>query len=126
LWAAPDLRFGDGFFWVWLAAAFLFLMPDGLLFQIANLWKSPKIRIAFFYFWGFGILGGIGLSVISSSRDLFSIGTIPPRPVKEYTVDSVPPFNVWIPLDSEKEDRTGNSPLPSTPYPPTNLEMREH
>jgi hypothetical protein len=121
-WAAPDLRFGDGFFWIWLGTAFLFLAPDSAAFEIANIWKNQKIRIAFFYFWGLGILGVIAFNAISSKRDLFSIGAIPSRPVKEYTVDTVPTYNVWIPLEG---DQTGNSPLPSTPYPPTNLEMRK-
>jgi hypothetical protein len=123
-WTAPDLRFGDGFFWVWLGTAFLFLVKDSPVFEIANFWKNPKIRIAFFCFWGLGILGGIGFSAISSEKDLFFVGTIPSRPVREYTVDTVLPYNVWIPLDPE-DDRTGNSPLPSAPHAPTNLEMRE-
>jgi len=121
---APDIRFGDGFFWVWLGTAFLFLASDSSHFETANFWKNPKIRIAFFYFWGLGILGGIGSNIVSTRRDLFFIGTIPSRPVKEYTVDTVPPFNVWIPLDPD-DGRTGNSPLPSSNYAPNNLEMRE-
>jgi hypothetical protein len=122
---APDLRFGIGFFWLWLGTAFLFLAPDAPLIEITNFWKNQKIRIAFFYFWGLGILGGIGFNAISSKRDLFFIGTIPSRPVREYTVDTVLPYNVWIPLDPE-DDRTGNSPLPSAPSAPgNNLEMRE-
>jgi len=119
---APDIRFGGGFFWVWLGTAFLFLVPGDSHFEMANFWKNPKVRIAFFYFWGLGILGGIGFNIISQKRDLISIGTIPSRPVKEYIVDAVPPFSVWMPLEG---DQTGNSPLPSTPYKPSNLEMRE-
>jgi hypothetical protein len=48
---APDLRFGDGFFWVWLGTAFLFFAPEGFHFKIADFWKNLKIRIAFFYIW---------------------------------------------------------------------------
>jgi uncharacterized membrane protein len=121
---APNIRFGDGFFWVWLGAAFLFLTSDDSPFEIAKLWKNPKIRIAFFYFLGLCMVYEVGRTILSSQRNLLSIGTIPSRPVKEYTVDTVPPFNVWIPLDPE-DDRTGNSPLPSTNYAPTSLEMRE-
>jgi len=119
---SPDIRYGNGFFWVWLGTAFLFLTPDGSHFEIANFWKSQKIRIAFFYFWGLGVLGGIGINIISPVRSLFFFGTVPSRPVKEYIVDTVPPFSVWMPLEG---DQTGNSPLPSTPYKPSNLEMRE-
>lgn len=119
---APALSFGDGFFWVWLGTAFLFLIPDGYHFEIVNLWKIMKIRIVFFCFFGLGILGGIGINILSPTRSLVFIGTIPSRHVKEYTVDTVPPFTVWLPIE---DDRTGNSPLPSTPYKPTNLEMRE-
>ena len=122
--SAPDIRFGDGFFWVWIGTAFLFLLPNGSHFNITDLWKSRKIRIAFFYFWGLGILGGIGFTIMSPVRSLFFIGTVPSRPVKEYIVDTIPSFSVWMPLYPE-DYRTGNSPLPSTPYTPTNLEMRE-
>jgi hypothetical protein len=89
--AAPDLRFGDGFFWVWLGTAFLFLVKDGHLFEIANFWKNRKISIAFFCIFGLGILGGIGFTAISSERNLFFVGTIPSRPVKEYIVATPPP-----------------------------------
>jgi hypothetical protein len=121
---APDIRFGDGFFWVWLGTAFLFLASDGSHFSIANFWKNQKIRIAFFYFWTLGTLGGIGFTIMSPVRSLFFIGTIPSRQVKEYIVDTVPPFSVWIPIYPE-DYRTGNSPLPSTPFIASNLEMRE-
>jgi hypothetical protein len=210
-WTAPDLRFGDGFFWVWLATAFLFFTPDSFLSKMTSLLKNAKntkIRVIILCFsilaiicccallfpqvrnfiieivekvlgrelrehgkWMkkqfnyslfaifcltvfliflfrktlmyvpvlnflnkyrkkvfilIVILGGIAFNVISQKRNLFSIGTIPSRPVKEYTIDTVPPYNVWIPLDPNDDDRTGNSPLPSTPYPPSSsLEMRE-
>ena len=118
---SPDIRYGNGFFWVWLGTAFLFFASDGAHFKITDFWKSHKIRIAFFYFWGVGILGGIGFNIISPVRDLISIGIMPSLPSEEYIVDTVPPFSVWIPLNGN----AGNSPLPSTPYTPTNLEMRE-
>jgi len=191
---APNLRFGDGFFWVWLGTAFLFLDPDSFHFNIADFLKKheklfkyliffaiicccvllfPQVRnclieivkiilkelrnqdkwmkklfdsslfvifcltILFIFLFkktlnkytigiavSIVVLSGIGFCAMSSERSLFSIGTIPSRPVKEYTVDTVPPFNVWIPLDPE-DDLTGNSPLPSAPSAPFNLEMRK-
>jgi hypothetical protein len=73
--------------------------------------------------WGLAILFIFGMAAVSSERSLVSIGTIPSRPVKEYTVNAAVPFTVWIP-DGD-DDRTGNSPLPSTPYPSDTIEMRE-
>jgi hypothetical protein len=122
--AAPDIRFGSGFFWVCLASAMLFAVPEKPFFEFSALWKNRKIRLAFFYFWTLGILGGTGFTLVSSKRDVLSIGTVPSRPVREYTVPANPPFTVWIPMD-EADDRTGNSPLPSAPGKPVNLEMRE-
>jgi hypothetical protein len=119
----PDLRFGDGFFWVFLGTACLFAAPDTPIFAITGFWKNQKIRIVFFYFWGLCIICMIGYAVLSSHRNLLTIGTIPSMPVKEHTVNADPPFVVWVP--DVDDDRTGNSPLPSTPYAPSNLEMRE-
>jgi len=121
---APCFRFGDGFFWVWLGTAFLFLAPDSSQFKITVFWNNPKLRIAFIYFCILGIICGIGFNKMSPVRSLVNIGTITSRPVKEYIVDSNPPFSVWIPLDPNYPV-TGNSPLPSAPYPSSNIEMRE-
>ena len=121
---APDIRFGDGFFWVFLGAACLYAAPDIPHLAIADFWKNPKIRIIFFYFWGLCVICMIGYAALSSRRNLFTIGTIPSRPVKEYIVNTEPPFAIWIP-DDERDDRTGNSPLPSAPGIPNNLQMRE-
>jgi len=209
--SAPDLRFGDGFFWVWLGTALLFLVSDSshinitgflvnfwekfnmgikkrnlekllkyltifaiacccvLLFpQVRNFiieigekilgrelrdhdkWMKKQFKYSFFAIFclvvfllflfrrtsmffnkhkievtvSIVVLGGILFCAISTERNLFLTETIPSRPIKEYIVDTIPPFSVWIPLDPE-DDRTGNSPLPSTPYTPDNLEMRE-
>ena len=120
--AVPDMRFGAGFFWVCLGTAFLFAVPAGPHFDLSGLWKRPRVRIAFFYFWGLSIALILGLTRFSKERSFLTIGRLPARPVKEYTVDADPPFSVWLPVEG---DRTGNSPLPSTPYTPGNLEMRE-
>jgi hypothetical protein len=120
---APEMRFGDGFFWVFLGAACLFAAPDNPHVVTANFWKNPKFRIAFFYLWGLCIIFCAGRAVLSPERSFFTVGTIPSRPVKEYTVNTEPPFTVWIP-DGNEYGLTGNSPLPSAPFAPTNLEMR--
>jgi hypothetical protein len=120
--SAPDLRFGDGFFWVCLGVPFLFLYSDASRFSIVNFWRNPKIRITFFYICCSCIFFSIVMCHISSVKNLLTIGTIPSRPIKEYTVNTTPPFTVWMPKNG---DQTGNSPLPSTPYVPNNIEMRE-
>ena len=120
---APDIRFGDGFFWVCMGTALLFATPESPHFAIADFWKNPKIRIVFSYFWGFSVICMIGLTAFSTHRNFLTIGTIPSRPVKEHTVNANPPFIVWIP--DNDDDRTGNSLLPSSPGVPSNLEMRE-
>jgi hypothetical protein len=120
---APDPRFGAGFFWVFLGTAFLFAVPAGPRFDLSGLWKKSQARITFFYLWGLSIAALMGLAAVSPKRDLLTIGSLPSRPVKAYTVPAEIPFTVWVP-DGD-DDRTGNSPLPSAPYPPGNLEMRE-
>ena len=128
--SAPALRFGDGFFWVCLGAAFLFLVPDtssSPIPAITKFFEKTKRRIVFFCLCSglcIFFLTGYALFVSSKGYELriLTIGTIPSQPVREYTVNSNPPFIVWI---AASGDQTGNSPLPSTPYAPSNLEMRE-
>jgi hypothetical protein len=120
---APDIRFGTGFFWVCLAAAFLFVLPAEPCIDLSRYWKFSGIRIAFFCFLGVSIVAILGLPAVLPARNFLTIGRLQSRPVKEYVVAANPPFTVWIPHDGD--DRTGNSPLPSTPYKPTNLEMRK-
>jgi hypothetical protein len=92
-------------------------------FDLSIIRKNKKIRWTFLYMWSLGIIGMIGMTVVSSKRSIVSVGTIPSRPVKEYTVNAATPFTIWIP-DGDG-DRTGNSPLPSTTGPMENIEMRE-
>lgn len=121
---APDTRFGDGFFWVFLALALLFLTPSKERFCISVFWKKTKLRWMFFYLWGLCVVCSLAIPVVSPGRSLLTIGTMPSLPVKLYTVESSVPFTIWIPED-ETEDVCGNSPLPSAPGPVTNIEMRE-
>jgi hypothetical protein len=129
--SAPGLRFGAPFFLVSLGASCLFLfsqksfaeiLPRECSPDISAFWKRRFLRWTFLYLWILAVTGLITLMIVSSKRSLISTGTLQSRPVKEYTVSATVPFKVWIP--AEGDDRTGNSPLPSTPYPPSNLEMR--
>jgi hypothetical protein len=122
--SAPDLRFGSGFFWVSLGSALLFLLPPEFHFNLDHIKNNAVIRQLFLYLWTLGVIAMIGISVVSPGRSLLSIGSIPARPVQEFTVDAPTPFKIWIPRDSG-DDRTGNSPLPSAHKPVKNIEMRE-
>jgi hypothetical protein len=121
--SAPDSRFGSGFFWVTLALSLLFLVPSESGFDFSALWDNKIIRWTFRYVWVLAIVGSMGMTVVSSKRSFFTIGTAQSLPVKEYTVEADTPFSIWIPLETS-EDRTGNSPLPSAPGP-VYLEMRQ-
>jgi hypothetical protein len=121
--SAPVLRFGSGFFWVSLGSALLFLLPSDFCFNFDSIKNNAKIKQLFFYLWIVGIIFMIGTTILSSNkRSLLFVGTVPARPVKEFTVNAPTSFSIWIPSES---DRTGNSPLPSAPYPLENIEMRE-
>jgi hypothetical protein len=107
-----------------LALSLLFLFPSESKLDFSVFWNNKIIRHTFYYVWILAIVGIIGKTSLSSKRSFFTIGSVRSFPVKEYTVNTGAPFTVRIPLDS-KEDRTGNSPLPSAPYPVDNIEMRK-
>jgi hypothetical protein len=121
---APSMRFGHGFFLTLLAASLLFAVPEKPSCDLAVIWRHTALREAFFMLWVLGIAGALAMNIARDRYSVWSIGTMPSRPVEEYTVNVPHPFKVWVPTDKE-DDRTGNSPLPSTPYPSDRLEMRE-
>jgi hypothetical protein len=122
--AAPESRFGNGFFWVTLALSLLFLFPSEAGFHFSVLWNNKIIRWTFRYVWIMAIIGSMGMTILSSKHSFFTIGSAQSFPVKEYTVESDTPFTIWIPVETG-EDRTGNSPIPSATGP-VNLEMRKY
>jgi hypothetical protein len=117
------MRFGDGFFWVFLGLSLLFLIPPEPRFDLGVLWQYQKIRWTFWYASVLCVVGLLGMGGLSSKRSIVTIGTMPSKPVKEYTVVASAPFTIWIP-DGD-DDRSGNSPLPSAPWAVTDIEMRE-
>jgi hypothetical protein len=123
--SAPDMRFGGGFFWVFLGLSLIFCVPSKPQFDISVLWRYKKVRELFCYGLVLCFVCSVGIGALSSKRSLVGIGTIPSMSVEAYIVDSPNPFTVWIPADERGNDRTGNSPLPSTPYKITDIEMRK-
>jgi hypothetical protein len=121
--SAPDIRFGGGFFWVSLALSLLFLFPSESRLDFSIFLNNKIIHHTFYYVWILAIVGIIGRTALSAGRSFFTIGSAGSFPVKEYTVNTGAPFTIWVPQEG---DRTGNSPLPSAPYPVDNIEMRKH
>jgi hypothetical protein len=126
--SAPDFRFGDGFFWTWLAITLLFLTDyfndkNTIKIKVLISMKIKKVlNIAFFISIVFIVAVYITSTRQKPDHSLLSIGTMPSLPVKEYKTNAQHPFIFWVP---ESGDRTGNSPLPSTTEPKDNIEMRE-
>jgi hypothetical protein len=122
--SAPDPRFGDGFFWVFLGTSFLCMYQgETSNINISSLWNNKKKLWLFLYLCGMLSIGLIGQALASGKRSLISVGTMPSMPVKEWTVNVKVPWKIWIPEDGS-EDRAGNPPLPSAPGPISNVEMR--
>jgi hypothetical protein len=119
---APALRFGLGFFWTLLAAALMFAVPDKPQWDFSAVWKHTAVREAFLMLWVLGIASALTVNIALDRYSVWSIGTMPARPVKEYPVNVPHPFSVWVP---EINGNAGNAPLPSTPYPSDRLEMRD-
>jgi hypothetical protein len=123
--SAPDIRFGRGFSWTALGLSLLFLFPSESALNFSIFRNNKILRWTVCYAGILAITGLIGITALSPKRSLFTIGSAQSLPVKEYTVKSNAPFTIWIPLEAD-ELCTGNSPLPSTPGPVDNLEMREY
>ncbi|GHS91623.1 hypothetical protein FACS1894139_12400 [Planctomycetales bacterium] len=125
--SAPDMRFGGGFFWVNLAAAFLFLNSTELWRGVALRFEKSWLgrRKKWLFVGGLLLILAVNLvgTAVSKRRSLIFMGKVTANPVVEHTVNSTPPFKVWVPVTG---DQTGDSPLPSSPYPSVvdNLEMR--
>jgi hypothetical protein len=127
---APSVRFGGGFFWVFLAlsALFLFSSESKFNFDLSWLWLKKGIRGAFLSLWSLGIVCGIGIIMVTKNHDFFSIGKMPSYPVKEYIVNTDNPFTIYLPVDPAYP-LVGNSILPSARQGDLvdldHLEMRE-
>lgn len=117
--SAPDLRFADAFFWMWMALGVSSLvcasMPDPRLALGAGL-----VLLFLCCYW-------IGADVTFSERSsLWAVGRARPRPTREVLIRNgqTPPLIVHVPAD-ESSGCCGDAPLPCTPYPTDALMMRE-
>lgn len=114
---APDLRFGDAFFWLWAA------LGASLLLSTAPLpGRVPlTVALAFFMF----LCHALALDFTPRFRPtVFAIGIAAPRPTKTLVLNNgqTPPLSVLVPTE---QDLCGDCELPSTPYPRNTLRLRE-
>ncbi len=117
--SAPDLRFGSGLFWIWMAW--------GLALPISLWWERPAFRCLA------GIVVAIPVLAFAWDNLMRSGGHIGKSPwwpgrAASLPVTSIvlangqtPPLEVNVPVSG---DRTGDSELPSTPYPSDHLLAR--
>jgi hypothetical protein len=125
--AAPDMRFGSGFFWTSLALSALFLAPSKFKNDPQKFLDNKKIKNVALGIWILVfVYCCIVQKLLSPDHSFLYVNTMPSNAVKEYIADSAgQPFIVWIPY-YDGDDRCGNAPLPCAPYPKTldNIEMR--
>ena len=119
LWfhAAPDMRFGRTFFWLWMGVGGSLCL------------SRPRLPA--------GFAGAVAVVLMTGALLEMSLPLAPRRPAswrgvgrarplrtEAVTIPNgqVPPLVVQVPL---KGDRCGDSPLPATPYPLPTLLLRE-
>ncbi len=115
--AAPDMRFGRAFFWIWMGVGGSLLLsrprlPAAVAFIAAGLLATGAV---------------LSLSLPLTPRRPASwrcVGRAAARPTAAVAIPNgqVPQLVVQVPL---KGDQAGDSPLPATPYPRPTLLMRE-
>ena len=114
--SAPDMRFGRGFFWIWMGIA------GSLLTSRSFIWPSVAYATA-------GLvtiysLHAMSVRLMPRSVPIWGpLGKARAKPTRETVIDNgqIPPLVVFVP---ESGDQCGDSSIPSTPYPLNTLRSR--
>jgi hypothetical protein len=112
---APDMRFGSGFFWTFLALGVLFAPSRwfGTMIQ-SFLRKKRMLRGALSSLGVTVLLSGCAMVFFSPARNFCFIGKIPSYPVKKYVMETPnSSLTIWVPEDGTWN--LGNAPLPCAP-----------
>ncbi|GHV26973.1 hypothetical protein FACS1894167_01190 [Synergistales bacterium] len=134
LMSAPDIRFASTLFWSELGVALAIVTPSRYKsVNISALWDNSVARRVLSCLWVAGIALGLCVNLFLSQarltahnlpkHNVLSVGVMPSRHVEEYTIDTAPPFKVYVATDTP-----GNSPIPAAYRDAdvlNNLEMRE-
>jgi hypothetical protein len=113
---APDMRFGHGFFWIWMGLG-------GCMFLARPGFKLPTAPV----FAGFALVYLLPWLVTSRMPErtfsLHHIGKAEPKPTTAIVLDNgqVPPLILNVPSEN---DLCGDAELPATPYPRKTLQLR--
>ncbi|TAN37793.1 MAG: hypothetical protein EPN23_04580 [Verrucomicrobia bacterium] len=105
---APDLRFGEGYFWLWFALTGAMCLSSMVSWRYsmlsAGLW-AVLLLMATFPGWSWPpkiTIWHLGHALVSNLRNV------------QLDNGQQPPLVVWVP---EGDDRCGDAPLPCTPFP---------
>jgi hypothetical protein len=82
---APDFsRFGEGFFWIAIASAFLFALPEHSRLDLTVVWQNIALRQLFLTGGLVVVFTGMGIDLFYPGRNLFHIGSTPDYAVADY------------------------------------------
>ena len=115
--AAPDMRFGRAFFWMWMGLGGCMILSKPfikpiLAYTIAFLIAAYLLYLVFPNF------------TLQRHPELWHIGKAYARPTHTVIVNNgqTPPLVLNVP--QEGDDRCGDADIPCTPYPLSTLQMR--
>ncbi len=114
---APDLRFGDGFFWAWMGLGASMLFTSGIVRPNTAKLLGILFVAQFFTSFRFDLVPGR----LPAS---WPLGKMVSRPTRVVRIENgqKPPLEVHVPSEGEQ---CGDAPLPCTPYPISELKARE-
>jgi hypothetical protein len=115
-WTAPDMRFGRAFFWIWMGL--------GTSLLLEAMFRRHHIAIVTAILLSAYSAQAMSINVVPRKNPLMGrIGKSATRPVKQVVIENgqTPPLLVYVPISG---DQSGDSLLPSTPYPLNTLRLR--
>jgi hypothetical protein len=115
---APDIRFGAGYLWMWMAFALSSFLCAAIR-EESTVNGIAAIALVFLFMW-------INIDFTVDHRPpLWTVDRAKPMPTKEVAIENGqnPPLIVLVP-SNRNDDRCGDAQLPCTPYPRNSLMMR--
>jgi hypothetical protein len=115
--SSPDMRFGDGYFWMWGALCTALLLSEGLV----RTTRALPVALGFAAY----LLCSVKADIVPT-KDFrwWKIDRAKSAEMTEQVLDNgqQPPLKIYVPANG---NHSGDSPLPTTAYPNNLLLMRE-